>query len=203
MLQPSLERVSLAGLLVAPWQASVLFAIWIAVLVALLLGWRTRWAAAANFLIILSVHERDLWVLNGGDTMMRLLAFWSLFISLGAVWSLDARRRGPADAFAFPVRAVQIQVALVYVCSFVLKLSGPTWRDGHALRAALTLRSLTLPTGDWVVSHMPPILLAGVNWFTLLAEGAFVFLVFSPYRQPLLRAIGLIAVACCTSGSPA
>src|SRR3954452_789499 len=107
--QPRLERVSLAGLLVAPWQASMLFAIWIVVLVALLVGWQARWASAANFLILLSVHERDLWVLNGGDTMMRLLAFWSLFIPLGAVWSLDARRRGARAAFAFPVRAVQIQ----------------------------------------------------------------------------------------------
>lgn len=191
------------------WVAQVIFGVWIVVLIGLLVGYRTRWMTILHFLLILSIHERNVWILNGGDTLLRVLSFWMLFIPLGQYYSLDALRRrrmlylqtrnaadwrvedAPRTCFAFPVRMMQMQFALVYIFTFVLKLPFTIWRGGEAVHYALQLESLTLPTGDWVFAHAPFWMLQGMNYFTLVMEGSFVFLVFLPFWQPLLRVIGL------------
>lgn len=198
-LLPVEERLTPMRFLGEPWQAQLVFALWAVVLVALLLGWRTRTATVLNFLFVLAIHERDVWVLNGGDTVIRVLSFWSLFVPLGAVWSLDARRRrrrSPAgydgSAFALPVRALQLQVALIYVFTFAIKLGGEPWRDGSALARTLGLRSFAQPLGDWVAAHGGSPLLHVLTYATLVVEGGFLLLVFCPFLQPWLRAVGLL-----------
>ena len=72
--------------------------------IALLVGFYTRAATFLSFVLLLSLHNRNPLVLHGGDSLLRLLLFWSLLLPLGACWSLD-RRLGlepppPGDAAA-------------------------------------------------------------------------------------------------------
>lgn len=63
----------------------------------LLVGWRTRWATAVCLVLAYSLQMRNPLILTAGHVLLRMLLFWSLFLPLGAVWSLDAirgRRRG-------------------------------------------------------------------------------------------------------------
>ena len=118
---------------------------------ALLLGWRTRLATVAAFLLTLSLHIRDPLITNGGDVLLRLLLMWSFFLPMGARWSLDARR-GEAAPTAPVVSAAGVawllQVLLMYWDTAAWK-SDPAWFAGTALHQAL---SLELIATDWGIA---------------------------------------------------
>jgi Vitamin K-dependent gamma-carboxylase len=204
------NRYSLMDMLSQTWMAQIFFGIWILVLVCLLFGYRTRSMLVLNFIFIISAHARNFLILNGADLAFRVLSFWIMFIPLGATYSIDALHRrwqlfrmtgnhadlhpdtAPATIFALPVRLIQIQIALVYIFTFLLKLSGKPWHDGTALFYALQVESLTLPTGSWLLANAPLWLLQIGTYFSMVMEGSFVFLMFLPILQPRLRSIGLL-----------
>ncbi|OIK28630.1 HTTM domain-containing protein [Streptomyces malaysiense] len=60
---------------------------------ALLLGWRTRTASVLFMVGVLSLQNRTVFVGDGGDNVLHLMAIYLVFTRCGQVWSLDARRR--------------------------------------------------------------------------------------------------------------
>ncbi|MFJ8232557.1 HTTM domain-containing protein [Streptomyces sp. NPDC094448] len=83
----------------ALWFEIVYFA---AVLASLLLclGWRTRTMSALFMVGVLSLQNRSIFVGDGGDNVIHLMALYLLVTRCGQVWSLDARRaaRSAPDA---------------------------------------------------------------------------------------------------------
>lgn len=67
----------------------------VAILVCLLfaLGWRTRVTSICFALTIMAFTGRDVFLTDGGDNIMGLMAIYLAFSRCGARWSLDARRR--------------------------------------------------------------------------------------------------------------
>lgn len=206
-------RFSLMDSLGTEFLASAFFLLWALVAFCLLIGYRTRLMSILNFLMVVSVHERNLYVIDGGDTIMRALSFWMMFIPVGQYYAVDALRArwrlasqskrvadlrpssAPQMAFAFPIRAIQLQVAFVYLFTFWYKTYGYTWLEGDAVYYALQLKSFTHITGDIFVAIAPNALLKLMTYFVLFAEGAFFPFVFSPIFQPYLRIVGLTSVA--------
>ncbi len=176
------------------WLAGLFFVVWCIVLLGMLVGYRTRLMVILNFLIILSVHERNLWVLNGADTVMRVLSFWILFLPLGRYYSIDAIRLPDRSrtAFAFPLRMIQLQIALIYFFTFIMKFHGEMWRNGEAVYYSLQLQGFTHATGDWLVANVPYEFFQVNTYLTLFTEATFLFLVFMPILQPYLRILGLL-----------
>jgi hypothetical protein len=86
-------RFSLLDAVGQAWLAEAFFLLWIAVLSGLLLGYRTRWMAVLNYILILSVHERNGFILTGADTALRVFSFWMMFAPLAQHYALDALRR--------------------------------------------------------------------------------------------------------------
>lgn len=205
------NRFSLLDAMPYPWMVTGFLLLWIVVLLMLLVGYQTRWATILNALLIVSLHERNPFVLSGADTVFRVLSLWSIFLPLGHYYSIDALRdrlrryrvsrhlgdlRAPNQAktsYAFPLRMAQIQIAIVYFFTGILKLPGgaSAWANGEALHYALQLKSHTLPTGDWMSQLAPDFLLRWVDYQTLFTEIAFPLLVFSPVFQPALRLLAL------------
>ncbi|QDY77867.1 HTTM domain-containing protein [Streptomyces qinzhouensis] len=74
----------------------------VAVLASLLLclGWRTRTMSALFMVGVLSLQNRSIFVGDGGDNVIHLMAIYLLVTRCGQVWSLDARRaaRSAPDA---------------------------------------------------------------------------------------------------------
>ena len=66
-----------------------------AILVCLLfaLGWRTRVTSVCFALTIMAFTGRDVFLTDGGDNIMGLMAIYLAFSRCGARWSLDSRRR--------------------------------------------------------------------------------------------------------------
>ncbi len=189
--------------------AALFFGLWALVALLLLLGWHARLMSILNFIIILSVHERNALVLNGGDQAMRVLSFWAIFLPLSAYYSLDAirNRRNAynhagrwsalrADdgqmAFAFPLRMIQLQVAVVYLFTFWLKLYSALWLNGETIYHALQLQSFASPIGDWLFSLQAQGVYQLATMGALVAEGFFIIGVFAPIFQPRLKILALV-----------
>jgi hypothetical protein len=58
----------------------------------LLLGWRTRTASVLFMIGVLSLQNRSIFVGDGGDNVIHLMAIYLAFTRCGQVWSLDRRR---------------------------------------------------------------------------------------------------------------
>ncbi|MEU9106726.1 HTTM domain-containing protein [Streptomyces xanthophaeus] len=71
--------------------------------VALLLGWRTRAVSVVFMVGVLSLQNRSVFMGDGGDNVIHLMAIYLVLTRCAQVWSLDARRarlRGAATAGA-------------------------------------------------------------------------------------------------------
>ncbi|MFI6336076.1 HTTM domain-containing protein [Streptomyces sp. NPDC050535] len=59
---------------------------------SLVLGWRTRAASVLFMVGVLSLQNRSVFMGDGGDNVIHLMAIYLVFTRCGQVWSLDARR---------------------------------------------------------------------------------------------------------------
>ncbi len=69
--------------------------------VLMLLGWRTRTMSVLFMVGVLALQNRSVFMGDGGDNVLHLMAIYLVFTRCGLVWSLDARRaRRVAEARA-------------------------------------------------------------------------------------------------------
>ncbi|MGP3969630.1 HTTM domain-containing protein [Streptomyces sp. 6N223] len=102
----------------------------IAASVGLLLGWRTRAMSLLFMIGVLSLQNRSVFMGDGGDNVVHLMALYLVVTRCGQVWSLDARRRARgtghwADPVGIAVWAVMGLALLGSVASG--KLDSPVW----------------------------------------------------------------------------
>jgi Vitamin K-dependent gamma-carboxylase len=170
----------------------------LASVVLLTLGIFTRVSSVAVFLCLTSMDQRNLLILHGGDTFLRVAGFFLMFAPAGAALSVDRILRvrrgleGPEIEPRAPwaQRMIQIELALMYFTSFWWKAKGHSWLDGTALYYVLHLHAITrFPVPQWVQSAA--ILKLGA-WFTLVLEFSLGVLIWlRPFRYPVLL-LGLL-----------
>ena len=68
-------RFSLLAGIGAPWLATLFFLGWATAAVCLLVGYKTRFAAAINFICVLSVYWRNPFITSGADDILRIVSF--------------------------------------------------------------------------------------------------------------------------------
>ncbi|MCX4408707.1 MULTISPECIES: HTTM domain-containing protein [unclassified Streptomyces] len=57
-----------------------------------MLGWRTRAVSVLFAVVVTSFHARAIYMTDGGDTLILLMALYLVVTACGRRWSLDARR---------------------------------------------------------------------------------------------------------------
>ncbi|WP_405855926.1 HTTM domain-containing protein [Streptomyces sp. NBC_01515] len=57
-----------------------------------MLGWRTRAVSVLFAVVVASFHARAIFMTDGGDNLILLMALYLVFTACGRRWSLDARR---------------------------------------------------------------------------------------------------------------
>ncbi|MFI8198120.1 HTTM domain-containing protein [Streptomyces sp. NPDC085942] len=98
---------------------------------ALLLGWRTRTMSVLFMIGVLSVQNRSIFMGDGGDNVVHLMAIYLVLTRCGQVWSLDARRAVRAarrSAEGLPPARDVVGPVLWAVLGPVLVAA--TWMDG-------------------------------------------------------------------------
>lgn len=166
--------------------------------VLLTLGFLTRINSVIVFLCLTSIHQRNLYINNGGDTFLRVAGFFLMFAPAGAAFSIDRLiriRRGREDASVQPrapwtQRMIQIQVSLVYFATFCWKIQGAPWRNGTALYYVYHLDQLQrFPLPSWFLQ--PGILRLG-SWSALILEFSLGLLIWVKDVRYILLGLGLL-----------
>jgi hypothetical protein len=162
----------------------------------LMIGWHSRLAALAVFVLILSFEHRNPWVWNSGDLLVRLEALFVALSPCGAGLSLDQRRRTGTFWSAqqrpqWPVRLMQLQLSLIYLASASSKLNGSAWPEGTAVSYALRLQDMLLvPTPHWLANNA--LLMNAATWGTLAVELSVGILVWNRRLRPWVLATGVV-----------
>jgi hypothetical protein len=179
-----------------PFFQALIFGFGALAALGMLLGYRTRLMTVIAWVILLSIQQRNPVVLNAGDTLLRLLLFWSMFLPLGAYWSVDRALKAspPRLAMRFvslATVALFMQIAFIYSFTAILK-SGDEWRvDGTALYYALNLDSIVTPLGTYLTQF--PALLKALTFGTLGLEAVGPLLLFCPFFTGPVRTATVLA----------
>lgn len=130
---------SLYMCLAHPLPITLVYLLHIAVVAAVLVGYRTRWACLLAFVLATSLQAR-IPINPGWDGEIRLLMLYGCFLPWGAVASWDARQARGQAAKPLACNAATIgwrlQVLLIYLGAGLLK-GGPYWQDGTAVDVSL------------------------------------------------------------------
>ncbi|MET7428321.1 MULTISPECIES: HTTM domain-containing protein [Streptomyces] len=179
-----------------------------------MLGWRTRATSVLFAVVVTSFHARAIFMTDGGDNLILLMALYLVLTACGRRWSLDARRERlkTARADGAPTRArslvvqdlratrrtlvtvvhncavfvIAAQVCFLYGSAGLYKVQGSFWGDGTALHYVLNLELFQ----PWpALSHVLdqyPIVISAVSYLTVLTQVAFPFVLFGRLKYPVL-----------------
>lgn len=156
--------------------------------IGLAIGYKTRLMTFVCWVMAVSIQLRNPFVLNGGDVLYRLLLFWSLWLPLGKVWSIDAKKHN----FLHPgepvfVTPVIFQLCVVYWFSALFK-SHPIWRiEESALDHVAHLGSYTYRWVEFLWDK--PVLSRWLTRLTLWFEESGPALLFVPFWRGSIRTL--------------
>ena len=160
---------------------------------ALALGWRTRAATLVCWYLVSSVQIRQPLAYMGGDSILRLMLFWSLFLPLGARFSVD-RAQGrveprPDRLVSVATAAMLLQVCFVYWFTGLRK-TGSLWQSGEAghylLQRNLYVTALGVRLREYVDLLVPMTLASRA------LEMFGPFLAFVPYYTGAFRMLTIV-----------
>ncbi len=199
-----------------PWAIRAFFLFALVCYVALLLGWHTRLFTVLALVCWGATLNRNPFVVIGADRVLATLLLWSVFLPLGARFSLDALRRGlrqgvdPQREHAFgeplhqaPRRSrrhlaalgIVLQIGLVYLLTAIWK-SGWTWDHGVATYLVLQIDQFIYAPALWF-RELPLFWHKVFTYGTLAVEYAALPMILLPWLQPYLRRVliaGLLAL---------
>ncbi|MFE6482861.1 HTTM domain-containing protein [Streptomyces sp. NPDC057757] len=188
------------------------YALAIVTAVLFVLGWRTRAVSVLFAGMVASFHARAIFMTDGGDNLILLMAVYLVFTACGRRWSLDARRtrlrrsegkkRTPTGQVAAELRhsrhmltavlhncgmfVIAAQVCLLYGSAGLYKVQGGSWGDGTALHYVLNL-DLFRPWPELsLLADEHDLLIALACYGTVLLQVAFPFVLFGRLKYPVL-----------------
>jgi hypothetical protein len=149
---------------------------------AMTLGVRARVTVVAAFLASLLQTRWNPLPLSLAHQVLVATLFTLMWAESGEVLAVERRPRQVESCPVWPLRLLQIQVALIYVNSGLWKLLGSAWRDGTAVYYALSSDVFQrfpggVPPGIFWLS-------AAATYLTLAWEIAFpVLVIWRPTRR--------------------
>lgn len=161
-------------------------------------GFLSRWNSIVVYVCLASMQQRNLYVLHGGDTFLRVAGFFLMFAPAGAALSVDhwlRVRRGKEPAGGRPrsvwtQRMIQLELSLMYLTTFLWKLQGAPWLKGTALFYVYHLLELQrFPVPDWMLE---PVMLKLGTWLALALEFSLGALIWIKRLRYKLLLAGLI-----------
>jgi hypothetical protein len=184
------------GPLTGGWAVVGVYAALLVGSLALAAGCWTRLAAVIVFVGLLSLERRNPWVFNGGDALLRVIAFYLMLAPAGASLSVDRLRRHPDAFWELPARApwalrlMQIQLSVVYIAGVWDKVQGATWNNGTAVSYALRVSDIAgLPVPAFL-SHSP-VVVNILTFGTLATELALGILVWNRRLRARVLLVGV------------
>lgn len=166
----------------------------IGVSITYIFGIYTRISTFLLLVLLDAMVHRNPYIVNGEELVLRMCLLYCLFIDLGRVWSWDSWRRklqhkeSECTLFAWPVRMMQINIALIYAISLPYKfVQDPGWVTGDALHWTVASDMWGPSTMPWITLAFGGLLRKIMTFGTVIVEGSFPLLVwFKPTRLAVL-----------------
>jgi hypothetical protein len=169
------------------WQFQlILFILAACCALLLLIGYRTRLFTFLSWVLLLSLHNRNVMILQGGDDLLRMILFWGIFLPWGQRYSYDSIQNPllnkPTEnrIFTLATLAYILQITYLYTGSALLK--GPEWHTKlDALYYVYSLDQIAYPHTQslYYYPQLLKILTAIAFWFEMLVPVLF----FIPYKN--------------------
>lgn len=163
--------------------------------IMLFVGYRTRLFTILSWFMLLSLHNRNTLILQGGDDLLRLVLFWTMFIPWGKRYSCDSILEAdpkPENEFvSVSAFAYLLQIVYIYTGSALLK--GKEWdTDYTALYYAYSLDQITYPFSRLIYYY--PELLRKLTFFVYYFELLVPLLFFIPVKHSFFRIAGVLCI---------
>ena len=179
------------------WQIQlVLFILSFFCALMLLMGYRTQLFTVLSWFLLLSLHNRNGFILQGGDDLLRMVLFWAMFIPWGARYSYDRIRSSNINGdVALPTSialfAYVLQISYLYTGSALLK--GPEWSSEFtALYYTYSLDQIAYPLTKYLYYH--PALLKELTRMAFYFELLVPVLFFIPFAHSFFRLLGVVLI---------
>jgi hypothetical protein len=172
----------------------IIFAVYGASLVGLLLGWKARLFGVAAWILHSLMVNSGYLSLYGVDTMLHICLFYAAWMPMGGAYSIQHfLRRETADPPSFAaglsIRALQFHLCIIYVNTSLAKMSGSQWWNGEAIWRALMEPQFAVFDMSWLAGA--PWVATIVCWGVLLVEGGYPFLIW-PRRTRLAWVVATV-----------
>lgn len=159
------------------WFIGLLFVLNALVAALFAIGYRWRTMGVLYFVLLVSLHNRNPFILHSGDVMLRLMLFWGLFLPLGDRFSLRPGHTKQTLVTSVATVGYCVQLSLVYFFGAIYKLH-PAWYGGDAVRRAMMLDQFTTPVGDLLAQY--PTLMEALTYAVLGLEFMGPLLIVTP-----------------------
>lgn len=150
--------------------------------IGVMIGYKTRISTVVNFILLVSLQNRNYAILNSGDTLLRCMLFLMMFAPAHVKYSVDAWQRAKigmpysSEISIFTIRLMQLQFSLVYFATTLFKLKGYDWVDGTAVYYTSRLINFQRIVLPFVFDF--PSLIKFATWSALFIEFAMGTLVW-------------------------
>jgi uncharacterized membrane protein YphA (DoxX/SURF4 family) len=175
-----------------------IFWTWVSLTALFTAGLGTRVLNVAVWFLTMCFINRNGNIQNGGDDTMQVALFLLMLSPSGRALSIDAwlRRRwarfreapepGPAYTPAWPVRLIQIQLAVLYCTTGLVKLKGTglfegTWWDGTSVHYVLNY--VTMSRWSYAQLPVPFWITAPLSYLAVWWEALFPLLVLNRWTR--------------------
>jgi hypothetical protein len=173
------------------WWQIVLFLLNALCIVLLIVGYRARLMTFVCWVLLTSLQNRNPFILQGGDDLLRILLLWGIFLPWGERYSLQKTSNYTDHYFGWANIGYILLPCSVFFFSAMLKTS-PEWHsEGTALYYALSLDQIRMPFGTFIYQF--PGLLAVLTHVVYYTELIAPLLIIIPFVSSKVRVIGLLA----------
>ncbi|TAE59145.1 MAG: HTTM domain-containing protein [Nostocales cyanobacterium] len=160
----------------------------------MLVGYRTRVATIASWILLVSMHNRNPALIFAADDVLRALMFWGMFLPWGARYSLDSAlntspRQSPITYASGATFALMCQQCFIYIFSAAIKSKSEIWTTGEAVYYALSYDQYVTPLGQFLLNFQP--ILNIFTQITLVLEWIGPLVIFIPWKNHIFKTIAV------------
>ncbi len=179
----------------SPVLFELIYTLAIAIAVLITIGYRPRLMIPLHWLMIWSLQERNEFLGDGGDNLMRIVLLFLVVVNTGAYFSISAERRQARSPWAMrlahflesttrllrPALAVLhnvgvllilVQLSMLYMSTGLYKAMGELWQSGTALYYILRVDEFSWPGMAEIIYRNPYLVVLG-TYGTVLFEVTF------------------------------
>lgn len=213
----NMYRLSIHNMSGQLWFQLVLFGTSAIIAILLIIGYRTKMMTFLSWVLLISLHNRNEYVTQGGDATFQLLLFWSLFLPLGIAFSIDSLWKSKIlSKYIDPEIDVEITDeqpfndtkshkiitvgSITYIAQILLMIlfaglqkNGAAWYGPYynAAMYAAHVQYLTTPLSRW--SQTLPLIFHQI--FTIYLKWVEIItpvLLLIPYKNHIFRSVGIV-----------